>query len=144
MEPCRLPRGLWTGPFVESVGRYDASALLERVAKCTPRVDRFRARINSFPRHARVFRPALDEAPGCGNHFAIFVFYPDDEVRLRRRDVVARLIVDERVGGHAEFGRQRIAVAARDCEASAHLRKSGNIARNELPVLRFVKYFSVA
>src|ERR1700722_11303163 len=101
MEPCGLARGLWPGPFEEPVGRHDASTLLERVAKCASRLDRLRARVDCLARHARVFRSALHKAPGSGDHFAIFVFDPDDEMILRRRDVVTRPIVDERVGGYA-------------------------------------------
>src|SRR5258708_39200328 len=123
MEPCRLARGLWPRPFEEAVGRHHASTLLERVAECASSVDRLRARIDCLARHARVFRSALHEAPGSGNHFAVFVLYPDDEMILRRCDVVARPIIYERVCRHAEFSGQRIAVAPCNCESSAHRAK---------------------
>src|ERR1019366_5884345 len=120
MEPGRLPRGLRPGPFEESIGRHHASPLLERVAKCGPRLDRLRPRVDALGCHAGVFRAALDQAPSGGNHFAVFVLDPDYEMFLHRRDIVARPIIDERVRRDAELGCYRIAVAARDCESSAH------------------------
>src|SRR5258708_6347149 len=101
MEPCRLPRSLRSRPFEEAIRWHDASALMERIAKCATRIDALGPRVNRLTGHAGVLRAALDESPRGRNHFAIFVFDSDDEMRLRRRDVVARPIVDERVGRHS-------------------------------------------
>src|ERR1700688_2710957 len=121
MEPGRLARRLGASPLEESVGRHHASALDKGLAKGAPRLDRLGARVDILGRSRSVFGPGVNQSPARGKNFAILEFDSDDVMHLRRRDVIARPIIDERIRVDAELRREHVPVAPRDCEAPTHL-----------------------
>src|SRR2546425_10449452 len=120
MNPVRLSRAAGPGPFVESVGRHHASATLEGVAKGWPRFDGLTSRIDTLGGAAGILGAPRHEAPFSRHDRAILVGHHNDEVGLRRRDVIAGSIIAERTRRYTETCLHEVAIAFRQGEAAAH------------------------
>ncbi len=61
-------------PFVETVSRNDATALVEGFAKCWPLFERFGLGVDALAGAAVVLRPTTDQAPARPPRSATFEF----------------------------------------------------------------------
>ena len=77
-------------PLVKTVGRNQATPMLERLAKSRAAWQRFRPRIDVGVANAFILRPGRNQAPAHELHRGLVVFVVNHRRKLRRCDVVAR------------------------------------------------------
>jgi hypothetical protein len=96
VNPERLPLALGTAPFIETIGRNDAAALLEGFAERWPLIERFGLGVDALAGAAIVSGPAIDQTPARASRFSTLEFRNDDEVLISGRDIEARSIAGRR------------------------------------------------
>lgn len=120
MYPDRFTSIFWTTPLVEAI-RWDCAATLqERFSKSSAFLKRLRFGVDALAGPAVVAGPRIDQAPSRRPRSPPLVFRSNDEVRIGRRDVVARAVITEVVLVHPEQLRKLAPILTSQCEAAAH------------------------
>src|SRR5216683_7395224 len=104
MDPERLPLGLRTGPFVESVRRDNAATLQKRFAKRRPLLKRLGLGIDTLASAAIVPGRPIHQTPAGALRLPALELGSNDETLISRRDIKARSVIGEIITGifHAQ------------------------------------------
>src|SRR6516164_3747928 len=81
VNPKRLPRRAWSGPFVKSAGGNHTTPVGERLGEGWSTLDSFSFSIDYIPAAAVLVWVSRESPPG-GRQFAILIFGRDNKVLL--------------------------------------------------------------
>src|SRR5439155_21593487 len=119
--PDRLAIVLRPGPFEEPIDWDYAPPFLECLSKARGRLDRLSASVHVLKCVLAINHPEVHQPPLCREDFAVLEATSYDPMRVGGGDVVAGLVVHERLDGNPKLRRKHSGFAVGQSETAAHL-----------------------